>query len=124
LPQHLKYAAVKPLFKKGEKNGISDYRPISLLTSSPKVFEKVIYNRLLEYLNSNNTLVKEQIRFRKELTSEKASYELRNDILSTFNDELIVGGICCDLLKAFDCVTHDILLSKLNFYGITGKAKE
>jgi hypothetical protein len=49
---------------------------------------------------------------------------LINDILSALNDRLIVGGIFCDLAKTFDCVNHDILLAKLNFYEITGKANE
>jgi hypothetical protein len=49
---------------------------------------------------------------------------VRYNILSALNDKLIVGGIFCDLPKAFDCVNHDILLSKLNFSGITGKANE
>jgi hypothetical protein len=62
----LKYAVVKPLFKKGERSCISNYRPTSLLTSLSKVFEKVIYNRLLEHTNSNNILVKEQFGFRKK----------------------------------------------------------
>jgi hypothetical protein len=114
---------VKPPFKRGERSFISNYRPISLLTSFSKVFEKVIYNRLLEHLNSNNILFKEQFGFRKDLTTKKATYELINDILSALNDKIIVGGIFCDLAKAFDRVNH-ILLSKLNFYGITGRANE
>jgi sarcosine oxidase/L-pipecolate oxidase len=73
---------VKPLFKKGERRCISNYRPISLLTSFSKVFEKVIYNRLLEHLNSNNILIKEQFGFRKNLTIEKANYERINYILN------------------------------------------
>jgi hypothetical protein len=69
-------------------------------------------------------LVKGQFGFRKNLTTEKVIYELINDILSALNDKLIVGGIFCDLAKAFDCDNHDILLPKLNFYGITSKANE
>ena len=60
----------------------------------------------------------------KNLTTEKATYELTNKTLSALNEKLIVGGIFCDLAKAFDCVNHDILLFRLNFYGITGNAYE
>jgi hypothetical protein len=73
---------VKPLFKKGERSCISNYTPISLLTSFSKVFEKGICNRLREHLNSNNILVKEQFGCRKNLTTEKATYELINDIVT------------------------------------------
>jgi hypothetical protein len=60
----------------------------------------------------------------KTYQPKKATSELTNVILSALNDKLNVAGIFCDLAKAFDCVNHDILLSKLNFYGITGKAND
>jgi hypothetical protein len=81
-----------------------------------------MYNRLLGHLN-NNILVEERFGFRKKLTTEKATYEFINETSSALNDKLIVGFFC-ELAKAFDCVNHNILLYKLNFYGITGKANE
>jgi hypothetical protein len=95
-PQRLKYSVVKPLHKKGARNCISNYRPVSPLTSFSKVFEKIMYNRLFRHLNDNNILVEEQFGFRKNLTTKKANYELFNEIVSALDDKLIVGGIFCD----------------------------
>jgi hypothetical protein len=94
------------------------------MNSSSKVFEKAIYKKLLGHLNDSNILVEEQFGFRKNLTTKKATYELNNEIVNALSNKLIVGWIFCDLAKTFDCVNHYILLSKLNFYGITGKVYE
>jgi len=71
---------VKPLYKKGERNCISNCRPLSVLTSSQKS-ENVMYNKLLRHLN-NNTLVEEQLGFRKYQTTKIATYELINPYLA------------------------------------------
>jgi hypothetical protein len=63
-PIRLKYAVIKPIFKTGDRSDISNYRPISLLPSFSKVFEKVLYVRMYQYLINNNILVDEQFGFR------------------------------------------------------------
>ena len=92
-PNHLKYAEVKPLLKKGDRKYVANYRPISLLTSFSRVFEKIIYNRLLKHIDTNNILVDEQFGFRIPSSTDKASYKLTDEILNTLNNRMVVGGI-------------------------------
>jgi len=120
----LKYSVIKPLYKKGNKRDVSNYRPISLLTSFSKILERVIQTRLLDHLHKNNIISKEQYGFRRGFATENAIYKLINDVLNTLNNKQIVGGIFSDLTKAFDCVDNDILISKIEKYGIIGKSKE
>ena len=102
-PSRLKYAMVKPLLKKGDRGNVVNYRPVSLLTSFSKVFEKIVYERLLKHIETNNILVDEQLGFRTSLSTEKASYKPTDKILNALNNRMMVGGIFCDLQKAFDC---------------------
>jgi hypothetical protein len=94
---------------------------MSLLTAFSKDFEKVIYVRLYQHLHKNNIPIKDQYGFRSNSSTDMTSYMLINKILSALNNKLKVGGIFCDLEKAFDCVNHNVLLLKLEFYGIEGK---
>jgi hypothetical protein len=84
----LKYAMVKPLHKKGDRSNISNYRPISMLSSFSKVFEK-----LQDHLTKFNILAKEQFGFRINSSTDKAIYKLTNEAHMALNNKLIVGGI-------------------------------
>jgi hypothetical protein len=121
-PDRLKYAIIKPIFKKGDDQEIMNYRPISLRTSS-KVIEKLIYVRLLDHINTNCILVNEQYGFRTLSSTEQATFSLINNVLTVMNNNLRIGGIFCDLQKAFECMDHKILMNKLEFYGIEGTFK-
>jgi hypothetical protein len=125
-PDRLKFSEIKPIYsyKKGDKTLISNYRPISLLPVFLKIFEKIIYKRLYDHLTLNSILVKEQFGFRCNTCTEIAIYTLVNNVLSFLNDKKIVGGLFCDLKKAFDCVNYDVRLSKMRFYGISGVANK
>jgi hypothetical protein len=109
---------VRPLYKKGDKTNMSNYRPISLLTTFSKVLEKVLYNRLSHYLQTNNILVPEQFGFRKGMSNENTAFKLTDSVLKSLNQKMHVGEIFCDL--AFDCVDHEILVTILHYFGSLG----
>ena len=92
-PDRLKYAIVKPLFKKGDKSKISNYRPISILSSFSKIHERVMYNQLQEHFNKYSILAEEQFGFRADSITNKAMYKLINETLNALNSKLILGGI-------------------------------
>jgi len=87
-----------------------------------KIFEKVIYTRLYDHVTRYAILAKEQFGFRNNYSIEKAIYHLINNILKTLDNKQFVGGIFCDLSKAFNYVNYEILLTKLEFYGVKSHA--
>jgi len=86
----MKFTVIKPIHKKGIKINPTNYRPISLLNSFSKNFEKALYNRVTEHLNTNNLLVGNQFGFRKGTTIEDAIFKLMKEILSL--KQLSIGG--------------------------------
>ena len=107
----LKYAIIKPLHKNDDKCEVSNYRPVSLLTSFSKIFEMVMQRRILKRLTNSVILGTEKYGFRLGLRTNSATYNLMTEILNAINNKLLVGGILCDLEEAFVFVNHDILLS-------------
>ena len=118
----LKIAKVTPIFKKGNKKLICNYRPISVLPVISKVFKTVLQEQLTEYFITNNLFVPQQYGFRKKLSTELAALELIDRLLNQMNNHENPTNFYIDLSKAFDCLQHDILLEKLAFYGLTNKA--
>ena len=84
-------------------------------------FLKKLYKRLFDHLIDNVILNEHQYGFLSEVSTEKASYILLNEILTALNNKQMVGGIICDLHKAFGCINHAVLLKKVKFYEVSGK---
>ncbi|CAG7720577.1 unnamed protein product [Allacma fusca] len=121
-PQELKISLVKPIFKSGDSLNPSNYRPISISPVFSKIFEKLMYSRLLEFFEKNNIFNSSQYGFRKHMNTMDAIYNVIHQVLHSINNHEQIMALFCDLSKAFDRVVHDILIGKLERYGIRGVA--
>jgi hypothetical protein len=122
-PDRFKYATVKPLFRKGSKQDISNYRPISLLTSLSKIFKNLYSIDFIITFKRISSWLKNNLDSECSILLNKLLFLLSIVILTALNKNQLVGGTFCDLRKAFDCVNHKILLDKLQLYRIDGKFK-
>ena len=121
-PDIWKLANVTPVHKKGDKQLIKNYRPISLLPICGKMFEKIIFNSLYSYLNANNLITKNQSGFRPGDSTTNQLLFLVDEIHQAFENpkSLEIRAIFLDISKAFDKVWHEGLIFKLKQNGISG----
>ena len=121
-PNNLKIAKVIPLFKKDNPSLVDNYRPISLLSSLSKLFEKIVFGQVFKYFTDNGLFHILQYGFREGHSTETATLDLSDRIINALDNNETPLAIFMDLSKAFDTLDHNILLSKLSFYGINGTA--
>ena len=114
----LKVVRIIPIHKKGPRTVKSNYRPISLLSVFNKILEKLVYNRLLKFLEKNEIIFDGQFGFRSNHSTSHAILHIVDKIQKAIETKKISCGIFLDLSKAFDTVNHNILLKKSQHYGI------
>lgn len=121
-PTFFKIGIIKPLFKEGDKELISNYRPVTLISNFAKIFEKILKKRLTSFLSKYNILSEMQYGFREGRSTQDAICDLTCKIYDSLDKSEPTLAIFVDLAKAFDTVCHTKLLYKLKSVGIRGKA--
>ena len=119
-PDKLKLSHVIPVFKKGSRLLVSNYRPISLLSNLNKILEKIMHKRIYAFLEKYEILYELQFGFRTGFSTTHALIHMTEAIRSALDSGSVTCGIFVDFQKAFDTVNHDILLKKLEHYGFRG----
>lgn len=123
-PKMLRLSKVIPIFKKGSRLLSCNYRPISLLSNINKILEKLVFYRLYKFLDLHNCLYSHQYGFREKHSTNHALIHITEKIRESLDNNKKICGIFVDLQKAFDTVNHNILLKKLDYYGVRGPAND
>ena len=123
-PSNMKIAEISPLFKSKERYIMNNYRPISLLLVISKILEKIYHSRVSKFMEKYNLFYESQYGFRAHRSTTLANCELVGKIVKASDANQLTGALLIDLSKAFDTIDHDILLKKLDYYGIRGVAND
>ena len=116
-PDFFKFANITPAFKQGSRNQKDNYRPISILPLISKIFEKLICSQLSNHFD--NILSKFQCGFRRGYGPQHRLLLMIDKWKKAVDNNKIFGAVLTDLSKAFDCICHDLLITKLNAYGLS-----
>ena len=116
----MKVAHVTPIYKDGCRTEKEHYRPISCLPILSKIYERVVHNKLYDFLQGNNLLYKYQYGFRPQMSTALAIQNFLQYSYRELDSDNYILAMFMDYRKAFDCVDHKILLSKLHYYGVRG----
>ena len=119
-PDPLKRAKAIPIYKKEDPLNCNNYRTISLLSKISKVFEKLMYRRLYCFLEQHDCLYTQQFGFCNSHSTNQALINITEKIRKALDNSNFSCGIFLDLQKAFDTVNHEILIWKLEYYGVRG----
>ena len=121
-PSAFKTAKVIPIYKSGDTTSSTNYRPISLLSSFSKIFERAMYNAIMQFMNQNELFYTHQYGFRPKHSTIHPVIQLLNFCATKSNNSQpeATMTILCDLSKAFDVLNHKILFEKLKVYGLRG----
>jgi hypothetical protein len=114
-PDTMKKTIIRPLFKKGDRQDMQNYRPISILSVLSEILEKFMYNRLLSFLKKHNVLTNMQHGFKDDKSTETANHLFINSVQEALDRHLHVVGIFLDLSKVYSITNHNILLNNLRF---------
>ena len=119
-PDPLKRAKVIPIYKKEDPLNCNNFKLISLLSNISEVFEKLMYRRLYYFLEQHDCLYTQQFGFRNSHSTNQALIDIAEKIRKALDNGNFACGVFLDLQKAFDTVNHEILVSKLDYYGVRG----
>lgn len=120
-PEILKLAKIVPIYKKGDTEKVENFRPIALLSVISKIVERILFDKIISFLTSNNILHSAQHGFLKNRSTTTAIHDFLSKLYDSVGKNMKTLGIFMDLSKAFDLVNHELLLEKLIAYGLRGQ---